>query len=97
MDAEQQAMLNEIRYHWQDAYYVSYTDGVWSASPFDDRTVLITADSGMELRTKIRYDYAERAVQRQARVFADAGGWISGPSLDAERDWARRPAANSGP
>jgi len=81
LDTDAQATLNDLRAHWQDAYYINCSDGVWSAVPFDDRTILITADSAAELRWQIRYDYAERAIQRPARVFADAGGWISGPCI----------------
>jgi hypothetical protein len=97
LSQDDQTTLNDIRYHWQDVYFVNFADGVWAAVPFDDRTVLLTADTGMELRDKIRYDYTERAVQRQARVLADAGGWISGPSIDAGRDRAHWPVGNSGP
>jgi hypothetical protein len=85
LSQDDQTMLNDIRYHWQDAYYVNFADGVWSAVPFDDRTILLTADTGMELRDKIRYDYAERAIRRQERVLGDAGRT------------SRWPAGNSGP
>jgi hypothetical protein len=66
LDKDCQTTLNDIRWHWQDAYYVNFTDGIWSAVPFDDRTVTLTADSAMELRWQIRYDYAERASAKRA-------------------------------
>ncbi len=85
LSTDEQTTLNDLRWRWQDAYCVNFTDGVWSAVPFDDRTILLTADTAMELRDKIRYDYAERAARRNRLVITDVGGWISGSSLDVGR------------
>jgi hypothetical protein len=49
-----------LRAHWQDDYYITLSDGVWSASPLADRTVILTADSAHGLKIAIQDDYAER-------------------------------------
>jgi hypothetical protein len=59
-DGEQAAALAELRGLWQGEYWITYADGLWSASPFRDRRVVLTADSAPELRTKIQADYAVR-------------------------------------
>jgi hypothetical protein len=63
MNGEMQTTLTDLRWHWEDAYRIDYADGLWAASPLSNVTEMITADTAMELRTKIRYDYAERRTQ----------------------------------
>ncbi len=60
LDSDSQTTLNDLRWHWEDAYRIDCRDGVWMAVPLTDPFTTITADSSMELRTKIRYDYAAR-------------------------------------
>ncbi len=59
-DDEQAAALAELRGLWQGEYWIACAGGIWSASPFRARTVVLTADSAPELRTKIQADYARR-------------------------------------
>jgi hypothetical protein len=47
--------------HWQDDYYVTSSDGAWSASPFADRTVILTAETAHGLKIAMQDDYAKRA------------------------------------
>ena len=56
LDADAQTTLNDLRWHWEDAYRIDCRDGVWMAVPLTDPFTTITADSSMELRTKIKYD-----------------------------------------
>ena len=60
LDADAQTTLNDLRWHWEDAYRIDCRDGVWMAVPLTDPFVTITADSSTELLTKLRYDYAGR-------------------------------------
>jgi hypothetical protein len=60
LDSDAQTTLNDLRWHWEDAYRIDCRDGVWMAVPLTDPFAAITADSSVELRTKIRYDYAAR-------------------------------------
>ena len=55
--------LADLRADWQDRYYVTLSDGLWSASPFADRTVVLTAGSASELTVAVQNDHAERAMQ----------------------------------
>jgi hypothetical protein len=96
LDKDGQTILNDLRWHWEDHYLIDYKDGAWIAAPVSDPFNIIERETSGELREAIRIDYAERVTRRQARVFADVGGWISGPSLDVKRAsvW---PVGNSGP
>jgi hypothetical protein len=42
-----------------------YRDGRWSAEPLDGPPGTLTAPTAMELRLKIRDDYAERMARKQ--------------------------------
>jgi hypothetical protein len=58
--SQEAGALARLRAHWQDDYYVTLSDAVWSASPFADRTVILTADSAHGLKIAIQDGYAQR-------------------------------------
>jgi hypothetical protein len=59
LDREQQTTLNELRWHWDDAYLVEVLAGPkWTATSLDYRRAVITADSAAVLRELMRHDYA---------------------------------------
>jgi hypothetical protein len=62
LDQETQQALFDLRWHWQEAYYITCSDGTWNASLFIDRDTVLTAGSPAELRTKMQNDYATRAM-----------------------------------
>ena len=66
LDSESQTTLNDLRWHWSDAYDVDCRDGVWVAAPKTDPFAIISRDSAVELRMAIRDDYTKRAGQRSA-------------------------------
>lgn len=59
-----QAMLNDLRWHWDDAYLIDCRDGVWVAAPKNDPFGIISRDSSLELRMALSDDYAKRAGRR---------------------------------
>jgi len=73
LDQETQQALFDLRCHWQDAYYITYSDGAWNASPFIDRDTVLTAGSPAELRTRMQNDYAARAMASGATAARWAG------------------------
>jgi hypothetical protein len=57
--------LDELRWHWGDAYLISFFEpDVWVAQRRDDRSVL-RSDSPADLREKIQADYTTRPVSGQ--------------------------------
>jgi hypothetical protein len=66
LDSDAQSMLNDLQWHWEDAYKITCRDGVWLAAPLADPFVTISRDSSGELREALRLDYAERAGRRSA-------------------------------
>jgi hypothetical protein len=56
--SEEATTLWELRCRWGDAYRVTLADGVWAANRLANSTVVLTADTGEELRQAIRDDYA---------------------------------------
>ncbi len=66
LDTDAQTTLNDLRFHWEDAYKIDCRDGIWTAVPLSDPTFAITSRSSAELREAIRIDYAERAGKRSA-------------------------------
>ena len=55
--------LNDLEFHWGDAYEISEGSGVWRAARMDGRGTLI-ATSSEELRLEIIRDYSARPVPR---------------------------------
>ncbi len=57
--------LDELRWHWGDAYLISfYEPDKWVAQRRDSRDTL-TADNPADLRDRITADYTARPVPRQ--------------------------------
>jgi hypothetical protein len=66
LDSESQTTLNDLRWHWSDAYDVDCRAGVWVAAPKADPFAIISRDNAADLRRAIRDDYAQRAGRRSA-------------------------------
>jgi len=63
---ENASALAHLHATWQDSYYLMLADGIWSASPHADRTVILTARRPWELRTKIQDHYSEAMTRSRA-------------------------------
>jgi hypothetical protein len=50
--------LADLKFHWDEAYTISWADGVYRAARMSQPSVVLTADSCIELRQQIRDDYA---------------------------------------
>lgn len=50
--------LADLKFHWDEAYSISWIDGVYRAARMSEPSVVLTADSCDELRQQIRDDYA---------------------------------------
>jgi hypothetical protein len=66
MDAGTQSEFNDLCFHWDEVYAISFDEpnGIWSArykSSFDQ----LTARTCDELRQAIRIDYQERRLAEQ--------------------------------
>lgn len=55
--------LNNLRYHWGEAYEISWGSGVWRAVRMDNRVSLV-ATAPEELRELMISDYASHPVPR---------------------------------
>ena len=64
LDRDGQTVLNDLRWHWDDAYDVDYREGKWLAAPKADPFAIISRDTSGELREALRADYAARAARR---------------------------------
>jgi hypothetical protein len=51
--------LLHLRGLWQQAYEITVSAGVWTARRHDNPRQFLTADTGPDLRWKIRNDYGE--------------------------------------
>ena len=58
-----EAELDDLRWHWGDAYEVTEALGVWRAVRRDNQVALV-ASSAAELRSLIVADYTARPVIR---------------------------------
>jgi hypothetical protein len=56
LDSDAQTTLNDLRWHWEDAYKIDCRDGTWLAVPLTDPFVTISRDSSAELREALRQD-----------------------------------------
>ena len=60
----EQAELDELRWHWGDAYFIEYFGGeTWVAQRRDSHAT-IGADSPAKLLDRIREDYTTRPIGR---------------------------------
>jgi len=57
MTTDEATTLFHLRCRWDDAYRIALVDGVWAAQRIGNATVLLTADSGQELRDQMQGDY----------------------------------------
>lgn len=57
LSREDQSALNDLNWHWDTAYTISYDGDTWSASPLTEPAAVLTAESPGELREQIRDDY----------------------------------------
>jgi hypothetical protein len=56
---EDQSTLNDLNWHWDTAYNIAFDGDIWSASPLNEPTVVLTSDSADELREQMRTDYQQ--------------------------------------
>jgi hypothetical protein len=70
VNAASQAELNDLLFHWSEAYYISYDEpsGRWRAR-YKAASDELTGLSSAELRQAIRVDYPERRMAEQ-RILA---------------------------
>ena len=54
---EDQSALNDLNWHWDTAYSISFDGDTWSASPVTEPTTVLMAETAAELRDLIRADY----------------------------------------
>jgi hypothetical protein len=66
LDSDAQTALNDLRWHWEDAYSIDCREGVWLAVSLSDPFVTISRGTSAELREALRQDYPERAGRRGA-------------------------------
>ena len=65
MSRDQDEPLDELRWHWGDAYLIHFFEpGTWVAQRRDGHETM-SADSPVILREKINQDYTARPVSRQ--------------------------------
>jgi len=71
---DDQTTLNSLRWHWEQAYAVNCDGTVWTAIPAAAPETVLTAATGMELRTAMQHDYAARAMRSGITAARWAGG-----------------------
>ena len=74
LDREDQTTLNRLRWHWEKAYAINCDGETWSAIPAAAPDTVLSAVTGMELRTLMQNDYAARAMRSGATALRWAGG-----------------------
>lgn len=71
MESDWEGLLDELRWHWGDAYLIHFFEpGTWVAQRRDSHETM-SADSPVALRGKITADYTARPVSRQVAPCAD--------------------------
>ena len=73
LDKDQQTTLNMLRWHWEKAYAINCDGETWSAIPAAAPEAVLTAATGMGLRTAMQNDYAARAMRANATAVLWAG------------------------
>jgi hypothetical protein len=68
-----QALLADLRWHWDEAYNINCVRGSWIAR-FKNDTMELVADSADDLRKLIRKDYLDRTRSRQSGQTGVRGG-----------------------
>jgi hypothetical protein len=89
--------LANLRYHWEEAYDISWRDGVFRAVRRDDRSP-VCAPTYRDISEMIRDDYLDRPVIPAARqASAPPSAWDSSARQDAPReDTARTDTVREG-
>ena len=64
MSSDHDGPLDELRWHWGEAYLIQCISGRWVAQRRDSHETM-SADSPVTLREKITADYSARPVGRQ--------------------------------
>ncbi len=49
--------LADLKFHWDEAYRIDWSDGVYRASRLGQPSVVLTSESCQDLRQRIRDDY----------------------------------------
>jgi hypothetical protein len=57
---EEASALFQLRYRWQGSYFITLSEGTWSARRLDDPAVVLTAGTAQELRRLMQEDDARR-------------------------------------
>ncbi len=63
-EAEEVGALDELRFHWGEAYNIALVDGMWTARRKDGHGSLLTDPLPEGLRLRIQADYAAMPVPR---------------------------------
>ncbi len=66
LDKDEQTTLNSLRWHSDKAYAVNCDGTGWTAIPAAAPETVLTAATGMELRTLMQHDYAACAIRTGA-------------------------------
>jgi hypothetical protein len=74
LDRQDQTTLIHLRWHWEQAYAINCDGTTWTAIPAAAPYEVLSATSGMELRTLMQNDYAARAMRSGATAARWAGG-----------------------
>ena len=61
---EEVGTLDELRFHWGEAYGIALVDGIWTARRKDGRGGMLTDPLPEGLRLRIQADYAAMPVPR---------------------------------
>jgi hypothetical protein len=56
--------LADLKFHWDEAYKIDWSDGVYRASRIGQPSVVLTSESCHDLRQQIRDDYASWQLSR---------------------------------
>jgi hypothetical protein len=59
--------LDDLRFHWSEAYEITASRGTWQAAPKADPAAVLTAATAADLRKAIRADYGTRAARAGLR------------------------------
>ncbi len=62
--AEEVGTLDELRFHWGEAYHIAIVSGMWTAQRKDGRGGTLTDPLPEGLRLRIQADYASTPVPR---------------------------------
>ena len=64
LSQEDQTSLIWLQWHWEKHYVIRVMDGEWQAYAADAPLEVLSANSAMELRDRMKDDFAERATRQ---------------------------------